>query len=81
LVEQASAAGEAMAEQARALMELVGFFKLDHAAAAVGASHRSAPVAPAGRSPNKAARRPGANASARTPAAPSLSSDDEWEEF
>ncbi|MBA53210.1 MAG: hypothetical protein CMK89_02035, partial [Pseudomonadales bacterium] len=88
LVEQASAAGEAMAEQARSLMNLVGFFKLDHGASAVSMSHQShaAPVV-SNRAPASPAAKPGrAKAPAmgggvRTPAAPSFQEDDEWEEF
>jgi len=83
LVEQASAAGEAMAEQARALMELVGFFRLDHAAA-MGGVHRSTPSAPPAVKSAAAATTSKAPAGkpVRTPVAgPSFSADDEWEEF
>ena len=81
LVEQASAAGEAMAEQARALMDLVGFFRLDHTAAAVGASHRTAPSAPPAVKGSAAAPKAPVSKPVRTSAAQGFSADDEWEEF
>ncbi|WP_290580257.1 methyl-accepting chemotaxis protein [Ketobacter sp.] len=85
LVEQASAAGEAMAEQARSLMNLVGFFKLDHSATMMHGGQAAAPRAAARPAPSagKAAppKAPAFGGGVRTPAAPSVHDDDEWEEF
>jgi methyl-accepting chemotaxis protein len=72
LVEQASAAGEAMADQASALMDLVGFFQLDHVSAPVALRSGRVPPAPA-----KAAAPERTAVSSRT----MQSTDDEWEEF
>ncbi|MEE2733655.1 MAG: methyl-accepting chemotaxis protein [Pseudomonadota bacterium] len=86
LVEEASAAGEAMAEQARSLMNLVGFFKLDHGATMVQGGHAAAPRAAAARSAPSAgkaapSKAPAFGGGVRTPAAPRVHDDDEWEEF
>lgn len=83
LVEQASAAGEAMAEQARSLMNLVGFFKLDHSAGAISVSHKHSAGTKVSAKPSaKPARsKPAHGGGVRTPAAPSFHEDDEWEEF
>ncbi len=71
LVEEASAAGEAMAEQARGLTELMGFFTLDAAASASGVGVRQTSGG------QGAAHRP---APARVSSRRSAESD-EWEEF
>src|SRR5690606_4980584 len=68
LVEEASAAGEAMAEQARGLMELIGFFTLEQGFARPPARQTAARSA----APARMAR----SAPPRQAAA-----DDEWEEF
>jgi len=82
LVEEASAAGEAMAEQARALMDLVGFFKLDHGVSAVAGSFGAGSGARATASAPATSKRQPAKPAVRSPiAAPSHSQDDEWEEF
>lgn len=72
LVEEASAAGEAMAEQARGLMELMGFFQLDNGVKSTGSSHAAKTRATA---PAQRAARPVPNRPSRS------SGDDEWEEF
>lgn len=68
LVEEAGAAGEAVAEQARVLNELVGFFQVNEAVMA-------APSAPVSRPVTQA------KASAARPSAKVDHMDDEWEEF
>lgn len=70
LVEEASAAGEAMAEQARGLIDLIGFFSLDQAI-----------VRPAGKSVATPMRASAPARSARPAPSRSASTDDEWEEF
>ena len=67
LVEQASAAGETMAEQARSLLELVGFFQLDSAATQHIQVRSRAPAAPRATVVSKKTVRD--------------HSGDEWEEF
>lgn len=70
LVEEASAAGEAMAEQARGLIDLIGFFSLDNAVARPAGKSAAAPV-----------RASAPARSARPAPSRSASTDDEWEEF
>jgi methyl-accepting chemotaxis protein len=85
LVEEASAASEAMQEQAHKLAQVVSIFKLD--SAAVAAVRMAAPVArpaparPASAPPRVAkAAAPTRIAAARTPVAVAAKAD-EWEEF
>lgn len=80
LVEQASAAGETMAEQARSLMDLVGFFTLDHSASVALGQTAVAPPATARAAASKPAA-PAAKLRSPLAPAPSASVDDEWEEF
>ncbi|MBV1884809.1 MAG: chemotaxis protein, partial [Gammaproteobacteria bacterium] len=67
LVEEASAAGEAMADQANTLLQLTAYFKTDSSGGHEG--YNSAPAAAAPRAARSASH------------APSSSSDSEWEEF
>ena len=67
LVEEASAAGEAMADQANTLLQLTAYFKTDSSGGHDG--YNSAPAAAAPRAARSASH------------APSSSSDSEWEEF
>lgn len=75
LVEEASAAGESMAEQARNMRQILGFFSTDESSLV----HRS--EAPAPQRPRASAPRP----SQPTPSVPSRETShrdsDEWEEF
>ncbi len=75
LVEQASAAGEALSEQARQLMKLIGFFTVDESAVKV--SH-SAPMHAA-----RGAVKSKAKAKAKAPSSSNQAYDsgDVWEEF
>lgn len=74
LVEEASAAGEAMAEQARSLNSMMDFFEIDGegggAAVAVSTAQVSKP---------KGGSKPAASAATRPQH--SIDDDDEWEEF
>jgi methyl-accepting chemotaxis protein len=89
LVEEASAAAEAMQEQAAGLSQVVSVFKLDGMAQVTAArpvvrpappARRPAPVAPA-RPAAAPARLAAAPAAPRKPAAPSKADANEWEEF
>lgn len=75
LVEEASAAGEALSDQARQLMDLIGFFSLDESALAM------APVAASGQSYTTAVRAPIAAKASRESIVDDLEHSDEWEEF
>jgi methyl-accepting chemotaxis protein len=84
LVEEAAAAAEAMNEQAKALAELVGFFKVDTAPAhpTPGGAVRPAAARPA--APARAAAHRPAAGPVRTPKAPAPAAaggDDDWAEF
>ncbi|NOY62519.1 MAG: PAS domain-containing protein [Gammaproteobacteria bacterium] len=80
LVEEAAAASESMDEQAKGLMELMGFFKVDSSQQQFAAAPvRSAP-SHASR-PAPARQRPSRGRSAPSASAPAAASDDEWEEF
>jgi methyl-accepting chemotaxis protein len=95
LVEEASAAAEAMQEQAAGLSQVVSVFKLDGMAQVTAArpvvrpappARRPAPAAPArpAAAPARLAAAPAAPAApatARKPAAPSKADANEWEEF
>jgi methyl-accepting chemotaxis protein len=92
LVEEASAAAEAMQEQAAGLSQVVSVFKLDGMAQVTAARHavrpapparRPAPAAPArpAAAPARLAAAPAAPAAPRKPAAPSKADANEWEEF
>jgi len=74
LVEEASAAGEAMAEQSRGMMQLMDFFTIDHNSRApqmqMAAPTASAPM-------NQPMAAPSQNHGAQM----SNSDDDEWQEF
>ena len=72
LVEEASAAGEAMAEQANTLLQLTAYFKTDDSGG--HDNYSAAPVA-------AAAPRAAPRAARPAPKAASSSSDSEWEEF
>lgn len=72
LVEEASAAGQAMADQARAMNEVVAFFS-------VGAQQASY-SSPQASMPSRTVSKPKV-ASVKAAPPPSSSSDDEWEEF
>lgn len=72
LVEEASAAGEAMAEQARNMNSMMDFFTVDES----GSSHLIAPS-----SAPKTAPAPVQTAPLARAAAPAAPTDDEWEEF
>lgn len=74
LVEEASAAGEAMAEQSRGMMQLMDFFTIDHNSRAPQ-MQMAAPTASAPMSQPMAA--PSQNHGAQM----SNSDDDEWQEF
>lgn len=75
LVEEASAAGEAVADQARGLMDLVSFFHVDEQANVAPVMSHSAPMA---RSSAPAA---GAGSKASSPAMMDDDDFDSWEEF
>ena len=72
LVEEASAAGQAMADQARAMNDVVAFFS-------VGAQQASY-AQPVASIPSRSVSKPKV-ASVKAAPPPSASSDDEWEEF
>lgn len=74
LVEEASAAGESMSEQARAMKQLLSFFRLAEGGHQALELPQSAPRASL---PNK--RSPSSTNSSRS--APAVSDDEEWEEF
>ena len=69
-----------MAEQARSLMDLVGFFTLDHSASVALGQTAVAPPATARAAASKPAA-PAAKLRSPLAPAPSASVDDEWEEF
>ena len=72
LVEEASAAGEAMSDQANSLNKVVEFFRVGNVSSAPSQPERSSrPVTSTSSSPSQAA----------TSSFSSSSSDDEWEEF
>jgi methyl-accepting chemotaxis protein len=73
LVEQATAAGEAMAEQSRGMMNLMDFFTLSNSASAMG-SYVNTPT------PSMAEVSPAVD-HVNHGAAMSDASDDEWQEF
>jgi len=72
LVEEASAAGEAMAEQARSMSSMMEFFVIDSGGQM---STQSAPAASYSSPPASA------SSYSSKPSKPKASSDDEWEEF
>ncbi len=74
LVEEASAAGEAMAEQARNMSSMMDFFTVDDSGRSTGL------IAPVTASPATSTSSPVMSAPARAPA-PSAHDDDDWEEF
>ncbi|MFL7903002.1 methyl-accepting chemotaxis protein, partial [Azospirillum argentinense] len=92
LVEETTAAAQAMAGQANDLKGLIGFFKLDPRAVPVAVASTAAPprhvapvarpAAPASR-PTRAAAKPAARAVAHSGAAlkRNVSEDDDWKEF
>ena len=73
LVEEASAAGESMSEQARAMKQLLSFFRLDDRGQPALMKPQSAQAS----LPNRSS----SSSSGSSRNAPSVSDDEEWEEF
>jgi len=76
LVEEASAAGEAMAEQSRGMMQLMDFFTVDSNAAVSAYVQQPAPQMSA-----PAAHSPSPSTAGNHGASMSDGDDDEWQEF
>ena len=74
LVEEASAAGESMSEQARAMKQLLSFFRLSEGGAQQSFAQPAAPAPRASLPPKSAAPTNGRSM-------PAVSDDEEWEEF
>ncbi|WP_245929132.1 methyl-accepting chemotaxis protein [Agarilytica rhodophyticola] len=81
LVEEASAAGQAMSDQARSMKSVVEFFSHGDSLGGGGGAPAAAPVASAPASFSKTPSRPAASSSSTSHSSGSSGSHDEWEEF